>query len=454
MSCGTILLVEDDFNIRSLLKRILSLENYAVLEAPDLNTAYKMLTRENIEVIVCDALLPDGNGIDFTKDIKGSHTTSAEIIIFTAFATIEGGVQSIRNGAFDYIIKGDDNRKLLPLVANAMEKARLQNKVMRLEKQVRQKFGFENIIGQSSQILETIALARKLSEADTGVLLLGETGTGKELFARAIHVSGRRSHHPFVALNCSAISKHLLESEIFGHKAGAFTDAVKDRKGLMEIADGGTLFLDEIGEMDMELQAKFLRVLETNEFIKVGDTKSIKVDVRIIAATNTELEEDVKSGKFRKDLFFRLNAFTIDLPALRDRREDIVLIAAYYLDVFAKKSSFPVKAMSQKFMELLKCYSWPGNIRELKNVMERAVILATSPELPADSLPLEIQHPTSSPERRLEFNLNIIEKFHIQRALTYTHGRKARAAKLLGIGLTTLYRKIDEYKLHPEYPGA
>jgi len=450
MPHGNILVVEDDVKIRLLLKRILSLEGYVVFEAADLRSALRALVKENIEVIVSDVMLPDGNGIEFTKDIK-SRYSNAEIIILTAHANISDGVQAMRNGAFDYLTKGDDNDKLIPLVSHAMEKAQLQTKLVELEKQVKQSFNFENIVGKSPQIIETIALAEKVAPADTTVLLLGETGTGKELFAKAIHVSGKRPTGAFVALNCSAFSRNLLESEIFGHKAGAFTGAIKDKKGLVEEASGGTLFLDEIGEMDIDLQAKLLRVLETNEFIKVGDTKYTKVDVRIIAATNRNLGDDVKHGKFRKDLFYRLNVFTIHIPPLRERRKDIPLLAGYFLQMFRQKSAHPVESMSKEFLDLLQQHEWRGNIRELKNIMERAVILSTGPELTASNLPLEFLAAGYESHSLSSFNLNSVEKMHIQRVLKHTHGNKVEAAKLLNIGLTTLYRKIEEYKLYPGF---
>jgi two-component system, NtrC family, response regulator len=284
MPLGNILLVEDEIKIRALLKRILSLENYNVFEAGDLKSAHLIISREDIHVIICDVMLPDGNGIEFTKDIR-QKKHQAEIIILTAHANIPDSVLAMRSGAFDYLTKAEDNDRLLPMVSHAMEKALLQSKLTQLKKQVGSFFGFSNIIGKSVQIQDTIALAKKVANSDTTVLLLGETGTGKELFARAIHCECKREYGAFVAVNCSAFSRNLLESELFGHKAGAFTGAIKDKTGLIEEANEGTLFLDEIGEMDIELQAKLLRVLESNEFIKVGDTKTTKVKVRIIAAT-------------------------------------------------------------------------------------------------------------------------------------------------------------------------
>ncbi|HXL56580.1 MAG TPA: sigma-54 dependent transcriptional regulator, partial [Chitinophagaceae bacterium] len=277
------------------------------------------------DVILCDVKLPDGNGVDFVKDIKPNYP-SAEIILLTAYGNIPDGIKAMKNGAFDYITKGDDNDKIIPLLNKAVEKVQLQKRLMQLEQQIGKRYSFENILGESPLIQEPIALAKKVAPADATVLLLGETGTGKEVFAQAIHNASKRTIKPFMALNCNAFNKELLESEIFGHKAGAFTGATKDKKGLIEEANNGTLFLDEIGEMPTELQSKLLRVLETNEFIKVGDTKTTKVNVRFIAATNRDLEKEVNEGKFREDLFYRLNVFTIALPALRDRKKDIPVL--------------------------------------------------------------------------------------------------------------------------------
>ncbi|HXB28599.1 MAG TPA: sigma-54 dependent transcriptional regulator [Puia sp.] len=454
MHQGNILVIEDDTKIRLLLKRVLSLEGYTAYEAADLRSAARVVKDEEIDVIVCDVKLPDGNGIDFTKRIKTSSATNIEIIMLTAFGNIPDSVQAMRNGAFDYITKGDDNDKLIPLVHNAMEKARLQRRVRQLEEQAMKDFSFDSIIGKSPLITETISLARKVALTDATVLLLGETGTGKELFSRAIHGASPRATYPFVALNCSAFSKGLLESELFGHKAGAFTGAIKDKKGLIELANGGTLFLDEIGELHIDLQAKLLRVLETSEFIKVGDTKSTRINVRIIAATNKDIDEDVKSGEFRKDLFYRLNTFTIELPPLRDRKQDISLLAEYFLHIFSLKTNQNLEGMSKGFIDYLKMHDWIGNIRELKNVMERAVIMANGTQLNVENLPLEFQNRNFIKHfSNSNLDLGSMEKMHIQRVLNRTKGNKVEAAKLLNIGLTTLYRKIEEYNLNDSYWG-
>jgi two-component system NtrC family response regulator len=444
MATGTILLIDDEEKLRALLKRIISLEGFIIYEANSLKTANKILEKENIDVVLCDVKLPDGNGVAFTQQTK-TKFPAVEIILLTAYGNIADGVQAIKNGAFDYIIKGDDNDKIIPLLNRAIEKGQLQKRIEHLEKQVGKKYSFDNILGESSLIKEAVSLAKKVAPSGATVLLLGETGTGKEVFAQAIHNGSKRSSKSFLALNCSAFSKELLESEIFGHKAGAFTGANKDKKGLIEEADGGTLFLDEIGEMPFELQSKLLRVLETNEFIKVGDTKSTRVDVRIVAATNRDLQLEVNEGRFREDLFYRLNVFTIQLPALRERKKDIPMLAEYFLKMFSQKANHHIEDISKEFLEHLQQHEWKGNIRELKNVMERAVILASSSQLTIDSLPLEMQTTSYKPQTLSAFDLSSVEKLHIQRVLNHTKGNKTEAAKLLNIGLTTLYRKIEEY---------
>jgi len=444
MDKGKILIVDDEEQLRSLLTRIITLEGFTVHEAGSLNEASRVLAREPIDVVLCDVKLPDGSGVDFVRQTR-TKFPFLEIILLTAFATIHDGVQAMKNGAFDYILKGDDNDKVIPLLYKAIEKIQLQKRIQHLEQQIDKRYGFENILGNSIAIQEAITLAKKVAPTDTTVLLLGETGTGKEIFAQAIHNGSKRSDKLFMALNCSAFTKELLESEIFGHKAGAFTGATRDKKGLIEEANGGTLFLDEIGEMHIDLQSKLLRVLETNEFIKVGDTKSTKVNVRIIAATNRDLREDIRNGKFREDLFYRLNVFSIQLPSLRERKEDITLLAASFMKISAEKTNKRITGMSKEFIARLQQQEWKGNIRELKNIIERAVILADGPELTTEYLPIDIQQSLSNSSS--SFDLADIERSHIQKVLHYTKGNKSKAAELLGIGLTTLYRKLDDYKI-------
>jgi two-component system, NtrC family, response regulator len=443
---GNILIVDDEDKLRSLLSRIIRLEGYTVREASDLKTARKILEKDSPDVILCDVKLPDGNGVDFVLETRTKYP-SAEIILLTAYGNITDGVQAMKNGAFDYIIKGDDNEKVLPLLNRVIEKIQLKNRVAHLETQFKKNYDFNNILGESSLILEAVSLAKKVAATDATVLLMGETGTGKEVFAQAIHYAGKRSMNPFVALNCSTLNKELLESELFGHKEGSFTGATKEKKGLLEEANTGTLFLDEIGEMHIELQAKLLRVLETREFIKVGDTKTIKADVRIIAATNKLLLNEVNAGKFREDLYYRLNAFTIILPALRERKSDIPILARHFLKVYAEKTNPRVKSIGKDFLDLLKKHEWKGNIRELKNIIERSLIVSNDSELTAADLPMEFSTNDVKSNDLSALDLATVEKLHIQKVLNHTNNNKSETARLLNIGLSTLYRKLEEYNI-------
>jgi two-component system NtrC family response regulator len=439
----TILIIDDEKKLCSLLARIIELEGFNVLQAYTAKDGLKLLVSYDVQVVISDVKLPDINGIELVKQIK-QIKPYVEIINLTAFGTIEDGVMAIKNGAFDYITKGDDNDKILPLVHKALDKSNLQLRVIKLENKISRFHSFDSIIGQSKAIREVIGLAKKVADRDTTVLLLGETGTGKEVFAQVIHYNSNRKKQNFVAINCSAFSKELLESELFGHKAGAFTGALKEKKGLFEEADGGTLFLDEIGEMNIDLQSKILRVIETGEFIKVGDTKTHKINVRIIAATNRKLEDEIESGHFRADLFYRLSVFQINLPSLNERKEDIASLAYHYLKEFAYKTNQQVNTIDDGFMKRLEGHKWKGNVREVKNIIERSVIMCEGDTLTADLLPLDFytQESTGS-----SFELSTVEKNHIIKTLHYTRGNKTEAARLLGVGLTTLYRKIEEYKL-------
>ncbi|MGV8138807.1 MAG: sigma-54-dependent transcriptional regulator [Mangrovibacterium sp.] len=445
-----VLIIDDEEKLRTLLSRIISLEGFEVLQASDCKTALKKLEQTIIDVILCDVKLPDCNGVELSKNIKDQYPLS-EIILLTAYGNISDGVQAIKNGAFDYITKGDDNNKVIPLLYRAFEKVELAKRVQHLEKQLGEKHSFDNIVGNSKVIRETVDLAKKVAETDTTVLLTGETGTGKEVFAQSIHQASNRRHKNFVAINCSAFSRDLLESEMFGHKAGAFTGAIKDQKGLFSEAGEGTIFLDEIGEMALDLQAKLLRVIEMGEFLKVGESKPTKINVRIIAATNRDLQKEIEAGHFRQDLFYRLSVFQIKLPALRERVADIELLATQFMQVISAKGGKKIKSISPDFLQALKLHQWPGNIRELKNVIERSVILSTADKLEFDTLPYELKEnltQTKKSDKNFSaFELASAEKLHIQKVLNYTNGNKTEAARLLNIALTTLYRKIDEFGL-------
>ncbi len=407
------------------------------------------MEQHDVDVIICDVKLPDVSGVDLSKLIKEKYA-SVEIILLTAYGNIPDSVKAIKNGAFDYITKGDDNNKIIPLLYKATEKVALAKKVLQLERQLGKKYSFENIIGKSKILGVAINAARKVAATDATVLLTGETGTGKEVFAQAIHNIGSRSKQNFIAVNCSAFSKELLENELFGHKAGAFTGAIKDSKGIFEEANNGTVFLDEIGEMPLELQAKLLRVLETGEFLKVGDSKSTKINVRIIAATNRDLQKEIEAGNFREDLFFRIAVFQIDLPPLRERVSDIKELAEYFQVSLAQRINKKISNFTPAYLEALKRHNWRGNIRELKNVIERSIILSESSELTLDNLPLEMQQPILNKEGGKilsAFDMTSAEKIHIQKVMNYTNGNKTETAKLLNIALTTLYRKLEEYQI-------
>jgi DNA-binding NtrC family response regulator len=439
---AAVLVIDDEQRLASLIARILDLEGFRVYQSHSAKEGLKVLMQEDIQVVISDVNLPDINGIELIRLIK-EKKPFAEVISITAHGTIADGVRAIQNGAFDYITKGEDNDKIIPLVYKASEKAQLQLRVFNLEARISGKYSFDHIIGRSKAIREAIAVAKKVAKTDTTVLLLGETGTGKEIFAESIHYESNRRLQPFVAVNCSSFPAELLESELFGYKAGAFTGAAKDKKGLFEEANNGTIFLDEIGEMSLELQAKLLRVLESRSFIKIGDTQNTKLNIRILAATNRDLHKAAEAGNFRLDLFYRLSVFTINLPSLRDRKTDIPLLANHFLKQFSGKVNKRIERMSDDFLQSLTQHQWRGNIRELKNVIERVVILADGQVIETDLLPTEFN--IADVEKDM-LNLKIIEQQHIYKVLNHTHGNKAEAARLLNIGLTTLYRKLDHDK--------
>jgi two-component system NtrC family response regulator len=442
MNLNTLLIIDDEPQLRQLLARLLSVEGFDVVESDSVKNGLKQLEKHPFNVVLLDVKLPDGNGVELTKTIKEKYPET-EIIVQTAYGNIADGVSAIKNGAFDYLVKGDDNNKIIPLINKAIEKSNLQFKIKELQEQLNQTLSFDAIIGKSAAIQQTITLAKKVASTDSTILLEGETGVGKELFAQALHYTSPRKDKPFVAVNCSAFPKDLLESELFGHRKGSFTGASNDKKGLFEEANKGTLFLDEIGEMNFDLQAKLLRVLETQSFIKIGDSIPTKVDVRIIAATNRTLTKEVEQEHFRADLYYRLASFKILIPSLRDRKEDIEILATHFMLVYSAKLKKRITSIDAAFLKQLKNYSWKGNIRELKNMIERAVILCETETLTCDLLPVEITHCEDAVTTTN--SLASMEKNHIQKILQHTKGNKTKTAEILGIGLTTLYRKMEEY---------
>ena len=396
-----VLIIDDEDQLRGLLSRIIGLEGYEVFQADSCKNGLKQLALHDPDVVLCDVRLPDGNGVELIAEIKRVKPL-VEVIMLTAHGNIPDGVQAIKNGAFDYLTKGDDNNRIIPLISRAMDPVAKVKQESQAEIPVDREYSFDTILGSSMAIREAIALAKKVSVTDVPVLLTGETGTGKEVFAQAIHRNSERAKKSFVAVNCAAFSKELLESEMFGHKAGSFTGALKDKKGLFEEANHGTIFLDEIGEMAFDLQAKLLRILEAGEFIKIGDTKPTKVDVRA------------------------------------------------FVQYFGAKMKKKGLEIHPDYMECLKRYGWHGNVRELRNVVERSIVIAGEGQLTEDDLPLELRRPVPAAGETggfSDFDMANIEKNHIRRVLQHTGGNKTEAARLMRIGLTTLYRKIEEYGL-------
>lgn len=451
MPANCILVIDDEAELRQLLARVLELEGYAVLQAPDARRGLELLRQhaEEVLVLLSDVKLPDGHGVDLVPRYKAAAPLT-EIILLTAYGTVPDGVQAMKLGAFDYLTKGDSDDQLIAVVARAADKAQLQRRVVDLEKRVGLQHSFSSMIGASPAFLQAKTVAEQVAPTDATVLLEGPTGAGKELFAQAIHQASPRRGRSFVAVNCSAFSRELLESELFGYRKGAFTGAQADKKGLIEEANGGTLFLDEIGELELGLQAKLLRVLEGQEFIKTGDTKPTRVNVRLVAATNRNLRREAEQGHFRADLYYRLSVVVVAVPALNARRADIPVLVESFLLYFSAKLRKRPLVPTEEALQVLQHYAWPGNVRELKNVLERASIL-TPPDQPltVDGLPFELQmlsladDPAGFPDD--ERSLRRMEREHIRRILLETAGNKTETARVLGIGLTTLYRKIQEY---------
>ena len=435
-----LLIIDDEPQLRNMLTRLFVGEGYAVTTAENGAQGMMRLKAQDFDAVLCDVRLPDANGVELTKAIKAQQP-SVEVIVLTAFGTIHDAVQAVQNGAFHYLVKGDDNDKLIPTVNQAIERGRQHISLPRKSRT------FEAITGRSSAIQQAIALAKKVAPTEATVLITGATGTGKEVFANAIHASSARSEKPFFAVNCAALSRELIESELFGHVAGAFTGAVKDKKGLIEAAKGGTLFLDEIGELSPELQAKLLRVLETGDYLRVGDTKPLKADVRLIAATHRNLSQEISAGRFRQDLYYRLSAFVIPLPGLAERKADIPLLAEEFIALNNARLRKNITGLDEAVKERLLAHPWPGHVRELRNVIERACILCDGPLLDVAALPLELQATPSGQPASSALDLESVEREHIRRVLVRTGGNKTLAAELLGIGLTTLYAKVKRWEI-------
>ena len=450
-----ILFIDDDPGSREGLTLLLKLEGYLVEAVAAGEDALELLSRKSYEVIITDLFLPGVSGIDILKHVK-ENSLPCNVILITGNATAETAVEAMKEGAYDYITKPPNFEKLKVLVLKAVGQSRLVAENLYLRQRLRGKYKFDNIIGNSPAIQPVFARMEKILVTDSTVLILGESGTGKELVARAIHYNGLRKEKPFIAINCGAIPAELLESELFGHMRGSFTGAVADKPGKFELANKGTIFLDEIGTMPLQLQMKLLRVLQEQELERVGSTSRTKLDVRVISATNADLEERILNGSFREDLYYRLNVIPIHLPPLRDRREDIPLLAKHFLRKICTDMRRPILEITQEAIRAMEDYKWPGNVREMENVIERTVDLTDSDIIEVQELPPPsggIVHKDSLlpslqiPEEGLDLAEAIadIEQTLIKQAMDKSSNVKARAASLLNINRTTLVEKIKRY---------
>lgn len=455
----TILVCEDDAAMRDLLQDTLTDEGFRVETAAGGYAGIARVQKGGIDLVVTDVRMPDLDGLDMLREIRGSSSDSPpHVIVITAFGSIDTAIKAVRLGAHDYITKPFNMDTLVLAVDKALEERGLRQEVARLQKEVERPYRFDNIIGRSPPMHEVFGLIRRLSSSSVNVLITGESGTGKELVARAIHYNSPRSKRPFVAVNCAAIPDQLLESELFGYKRGAFTDARTDRAGLFVEADGGSLFLDEIGDLSPALQAKLLRVLAEREIRPLGSARAEKVDVRVISATHQDLLAGMGAGTFREDLYYRLNVLQIHLPALRDRAEDILPLCEHFLTRAAERSGKRITGLSQPATKIFLSHSWPGNVRELENVIERAVALCEGSQITPQDLPptLRERKPADLVGFALQRNMTLaeLELEYIQRVMKEESGNKTRAAQRLGLDRKTLYRKLEETDREGDSDGA
>jgi len=456
-----ILVVDDEKLIRWSLRERLSVEGYEILEAADGAEADKIIEREEFDLALLDLRLPDASGMTLLRKIHGVRP-DLPVIIITAFSSVDGAVEAMKNGAVDYITKPFNMDEMAMIVNRAIEMAAMRHQISSQVNEQKARFGVANIIGKSPEILEVVNLVRRVALSETtAVLLLGESGTGKDLVARAIHYESNRADKPFVNITCTALPASLLESELFGHERGAFTDAKTQKKGLFEVASGGSVFLDEIGDMEPPLQAKLLRVLEDKAFKRIGGTQDIPVDARIIAATHRDLDERIREGHFREDLYYRLSTVPILVPPLRERGDDVALLANHFLGAYEYEFHHHARGFSPDALEKLQAYPWPGNVRELRNAIERAALLGTGEAITGDDIVLgrgvlsggAIRASAPSQDHLMVLPpdgciLEVVEKDLLRQALERTGGNRTQAAELLGLTRDQVRYKVEKYDLN------
>jgi DNA-binding NtrC family response regulator len=439
----SLLIVDDELVVRDSLSKWFKQDGYRVDAAEDAAHAIKKMSDGPWNVILLDIKMPGMSGLELQKRLREIDPAISTIMI-TAFASVESAVQALKEGAFDYVTKPVDPDHLSHLVTNALRQKKLAEENAQLHEHISEMAQGDEIVGNSPQMKKVIELAKTVAQTDTTVMIRGESGSGKELIARAIHVNSPRRYFPIIAVNCGAVPETLLESELFGHEKGAFTGAQYRRKGKFEMADGGTIFLDEIGTISQKMQVQLLRVIESKQFTRVGGNEVIHSDFRIICATNRDLEEAVKEGTFREDLYYRLNVFAVFIPPIRERRTDIPLLVQHFLKKYSSVMNKQISEVTPDTMDLLVRYDWPGNVRELENVIERAMVLAKPPTIRPDDLPFQLGLNHRAPA---DDTIASVEKSHIEAMLAKTGWNITRAAEILSIDRVTLYNKIAKYGL-------
>jgi DNA-binding NtrC family response regulator len=450
MDKARIMVVDDEESMCKFMEIMLKKEGYQVTTNQHAPAALEMVKSQDYDLVIADLMMPEMSGLELLSRARAAKPDT-DFIVMTAFASVDSAIEALKNGASDYITKPFKVDEIKIAVKKSLQQKQITRENILLKSQLRTKFDFDSFIGNSSEVVKLKKLAGRIAASDSTVLIEGESGTGKELIARAIHYRSHRSGKPFITINCAALPETLLESELFGHVKGSFTGAIKDKEGLLAAADGGTFFLDEVGTTSLAIQAKLLRVLEEKEITPVGGTVPVKVDVRLLAATNADLEQEVKLGNFRADLYYRLHVIPIGIPPLRDRRDDIKLLSSYFVHRYSQKMQTGEKTIADEAMNHLLAYRWPGNVRELENALERAILLSKGNQITTADLPEKITQQEKvelvTEERPTSPTLEAIERAYIFWTLNQTGWQKSRAATILGIDASTLYRKIEKYRL-------